>query len=146
MTQWLAVVLMVAAGTLIAFQSPINATMARRTGLLEASLISFTVGTAVALTLVLALGKGSVRHAWGAPAWNWLGGALGMVYVSLLIYSVPRIGVTAAMVAGLVGQLATGLFLDHFGLLGLPERQVGPARLLGIGVLFLGLWLIQGRR
>lgn len=143
MSAWAFIGVMVAAGTLIAFQAPINAQLGQRTGVFEASLVSFSVGTLLAAALALLFGKGAVRGALDAPPWQWIGGLLGMGYVTLAILSVPRVGVTTALVAGLVGQLVTGLAIDHFGLLGVTPHPVGWTRLAGVPLLFLSLWLVQ---
>ncbi|MFN0062292.1 MAG: DMT family transporter [Myxococcaceae bacterium] len=143
MNTWPFVALMIAAGTLIAFQSPINGALSRRTGVLEATLMSFVVGGLLAFALVVVMGRGNVKAILGAPIWQWLGGVLGCLYVTLVIVSVSRVGVTTVMVAGLLGQLATALAIDHFGWLGMDTRPLTPGRLLGIPLLFASLWLFH---
>ncbi|MCI0572363.1 MAG: DMT family transporter [Myxococcaceae bacterium] len=146
MTSWSYVGLMVLAGALIAFQSPINAALARGVGVFEASLVSFAVGTVAAVVVVTALGKGDLGTVLGVPRWQLLGGLLGLTYVTLIIVSVPRIGVTVVMVTGLLGQLVTAMLIDHFGWFGLAVRPVGVPRLAGVVLLFVALYLINWRR
>jgi bacterial/archaeal transporter family-2 protein len=42
-----------------------------------------------------------------------------------------------------VGQMLCSLALDHFGILGLPQHAASPARLLGAGLLVLGVMLVR---
>ena len=124
MTNWSFVGLMVVAGALIAFQSPINAALARGVGVLEASFVSFVIGALVATVVVAFFGKGHLSEVAQVPWWQLVGGALGMIYVTLIVVSVARIGVTAVMVAGLVGQLSTAMIIDHYGWFGVVTRPI----------------------
>jgi transporter family-2 protein len=47
--------------------------------------------------------------------------------------------VTAATIAG---QLSTAVVLDRFGAFGLPEKPITLARVLGVGLLAIGVVLI----
>src|SRR5690606_41074577 len=77
--------LMIVAGALIAFQSPINAALGRSVGVFEASLVSFIIGSLVAAGVVFFFGKGDVRAVTQVPWWQLLGGVLGLLYVTLII-------------------------------------------------------------
>lgn len=138
--------LMVLAGAAIAFQSPLNAALAKRTGPLEAALVSFTTGAAVLFVAVRLLGKGSLQAAHRAPPWMLLGGLLGALYVTTIIVSVPRVGVSAAIVAALVGQLAAGLLIDRMGLFGVPAHPIDGSRLLALALFAIALWLMAPKR
>lgn len=138
--------LMVLAGVMIAFQSPLNAALAKRTGPLEAALISFATGAALLFVLVQVLGKGSVQAAHRAPPWMLLGGVLGALYVTTIIVSVPRVGVSAAIVAALVGQLAAGLVIDRLSLFGVPAHPVDGSRVLALVLFVAALWLMSPKR
>src|SRR5690606_2751909 len=79
MTTWGYVGLMIVAGALIAFQSPINAALGRSVGVFEASLVSFIIGSLVAAGIVFFFGKGDVRAVTQVPWWQLLGGGLGLL-------------------------------------------------------------------
>ncbi len=138
--------LMVLAGAMITFQSPINASLARRTGLVEAAAISFVVGALLLLALLPLFGRGSVRGVAGAPSWQLLGGVLGALYVTVIILAVPKLGVSAAMVGALAGQLVSGLLIDRFGWFGLHGRPLDGSRIAGIVLVFVALWLMTPKR
>jgi bacterial/archaeal transporter family-2 protein len=147
MTSWSFVGLMVVAGALVAMQSPINAALARGVGVFEASLVSFAVGTLAAVVVVILFGGGRLSAAVAqVPRWQLLGGLLGLGYVTLIILSVPRIGVTAVMVSGLAGQLATAMLIDQFGWFGVGVRPVTPSRVLGVVLMLASIYLISARR
>jgi len=146
MDQWTFVGLVVLAGVMIAFQSPINAALARNVGVYESAFCSFFVGTVCALGIVIFFGSGSLWNVTGVPWWQLIGGMLGLVVVTALILAVPKIGVTAAMVAILAGQLGTGLLIDQYGWFGVPARPVQWQRLAGVVLLFVAIWLISARK
>lgn len=138
----------VLAGALLSIQAGINAQLSRGLGSpFLAALVSFGVGTLGLAAFVLALG--TAMGTGTAPSWRalplhvWLaGGLLGACYVSANIFLVPRLGTAAVMSLIVCGQLLMALALDHFGLLGLAERGLGPARLAGAALLLAGVFLI----
>lgn len=146
MQQWLVVGMMVLAGIMIGFQSPINAALSKRVGVLESAVVSFAVGLTVLTVIMTLFGKGNLREAVHVPGWQWLGGLLGAIYVTSIIVGVPQIGVTTVMVAALAGQLATGLLIDHYGWFGVPARPVDWQRIAGVALMFFSIWLIYGKK
>ncbi len=145
MSQLAYVLLMVVAGAFIAFQSPINAALARTTGVYHATFVSFAVGVVLAGMIAVFAGGGSLRQASQVPWWQWIGGALGVAYVTTIIVAVPRIGVTTMMVAALVGQLATAMVIDHFGWFGIAARAFEWRRALALPFLGAALYLVLPR-
>ena len=69
-------------------------------------------------------------------------GALGLVIIGSISYTVPRLGLAAAFTILVATQFIAGALLDHFGLLGAEVRPLDLSRSLGIVVLLLGTWLI----
>jgi transporter family-2 protein len=137
--------LMLCGGIVIAVQPSINARLARIVGVLESSCISFAVGTAALFMVVLLVGRGSMRGVTGASWWELTGGLLGAFFVTMTIFVVPRIGTAAAMAAIIAGQLATGVLMDHFGLLGGRQIPLDSSRTLGVALLMAGGWLVFRR-
>jgi transporter family-2 protein len=134
------------AGGFIALQAPINAEAAARLGHpLTAAAMSFVVGTAVLIALVLLFARHSTHL--GAfkslPLYMLLGGGLlGAIYVTVNLILAPRIGVAAIMALGIAGQLFTALLVDRLGLFALMERgltlgRVGGALLVLVGALMV---------
>ncbi len=142
MSKAILLVLMLVAGALVAIQPSVNARLAQKTGLLESSCISFTVGTTVLLLLASFFGRGSFRAITQVSWWELTGGLMGAFYVSTVILIVPRIGTAAAMGVTITGQLLTALILDHFQLFGFRGIPLDLTRLSGAVLLLLGTWLI----
>ncbi len=126
-------------------QPSINARLAEKTGFLQAATISFAVGTVVLFILSLASGQGSFRRIAEAQWWQVSGGLFGAFFVTMTILGVPRIGTTAVLALTIVSQLAAGLMMDHYGLLGMRGIPVDFKRLLGVVLLLIGVVLICRR-
>jgi transporter family-2 protein len=145
MNNYFLYLLMLCGGIMVAVQPSINARLARIVGVLESSCISFAVGTAAMFILVLIGGRGSLRAVAAASWWELTGGLLGAFFVTMTIFVVPRIGTAAAMAAIIAGQLATGLLMDHFGLLGGRQIPLDSGRMFGVTLLMAGGWLVFRR-
>lgn len=137
---------MFVAGCLIAMQSPVNAALSRQTGTLEASLISFFIGTCALGCAVLLFGRGSLLRVFQAPAWQLTGGLPGAVLVWAAILSVPRIGVLSTVLAMILGNLLMAAVIDNYGWFGAPLTPFTLRRLLGLCLVLAGLFLIFFRK
>ena len=142
-----AVVLAVLAGLAGSVQVAVMGRFGGRIGVLEA----LTFSTAVQLVLSLAilgaarLGTGGLAGAFRAPAWMWLGGVMGLTVVVSITFAQPRIGATATIGILIAGQLAMGAVIDRFGLFGVAQLGISPARAVGIGLLGIGAALSLAR-
>jgi transporter family-2 protein len=132
-------------GIAIAVQPSINGRLAQKTGVLESSAISFSVGALALLALVLLSGQHNLGGVRNAAWWELTGGLLGAFFVTLTIVAVPQIGTVATMAAVIAAQLATGAALDHFGLFGLRHIPLDAGRAAGVGLLVAGAALVLRR-
>jgi len=141
----LPVVLVLAAGGMIALQAPTNAMLARAGGSpVLAALISFSVGTACLLVVWLGTGKRPASAAFASLPWYaWLGGAYGAIYVAIAAYAAPKIGLASLITIGIAGQIALALWLDHIGALGLPREPINLGRVLGAMLVVGGVLLVR---
>ena len=139
----LVVGMMIISGALMAFQGPINAALKNHVGVFESSLISFSVGTLTLVALVAFAGKGSLSALKHAPPWQFLGGLIGVVFVTASILAVPSIGVPGMIVAALAGQMTAGLLIDRYGWVGVVSRPIDPVRVAGVALLILSVVLIN---
>lgn len=135
--------MMIVSGALMAFQGPINAALKSHVGVFESSLISFLVGTAALLVIVAVAGKGSLAAARHVPWWQFLGGFIGVVFVTASLLAAPKIGVTGMIVAALAGQIAGGLLIDRFGWVQIPAKPVDLPRVAGLALLVVSVVLIN---
>jgi transporter family-2 protein len=145
MNSLLLMTLMFCGGIAVALQPSINARLAEKIGVVESSTVSFAVGTAALLLVVLWQGRGGLREIGSASWWELTGGLLGAAFVTLTILVVPRIGTASAMTATITAQLVTGLVIDHYGLFGLRSVPFDPKRGLGVALLLLGAALVYRR-
>lgn len=140
-----AIALIFGAGTLIAIQGPINATLARGIGSpVNAALVSFLVGT-LALVAV-ALGQRAVPDATlmrSLPWWAWIGGLCGAVFVAGAAFAAPRIGVANMLTISVASQLLSAILLDHWGAFGVPVQSISITRVAGILLVIGGAVLVR---
>jgi bacterial/archaeal transporter family-2 protein len=132
------------AGGLVAMQAPINSGLGRAIGSLPAASFSFAVGVLalVGITLVSGEGFGRLGEIGGIPWYYLIGGLLGAVYVTTVLISVRTLGAGGVTAATIAGQLALSVVLDRLGVLGLEQKGLTPSRVLGVGLLAAGVFLI----
>ena len=140
-----ALLLAFTAGVLMSIQPLINAKLGKRTGIFESALISFLVGTAALVLIILFFGQGSLEAARGAPWYYFTGGLIGVYVVTTMIVVIPQVGSGIGMIAVLTGQMVLATFIDYFGLLGVPAIAIGPNRIIGLILLFVSMRLIVGK-
>lgn len=112
---------------------------------LLAAFISFATGTILLFVCVLVSGTplNGLAKATSAPLITWIGGALGVFFVMVMILAVPRIGVALSFSLAIGGQMLTALIIDHFGLFGVTERSISWPRTLGAVLVMAGVIIIR---
>ena len=132
-------------GALASLQAPTNAMLNGPLGSpVNASLVSFLVGTAALLLLALTLrAQPDLAAARALPWYAWIGGAYGAVFVVAATFAAPRLGIAQVMTLIIAGQLAMSLLLDHTGAFGLETRRIDWARALGMVLVFAGVLLVR---
>ena len=144
----LLVLSMIAAGICVSIQDPVNARLRLAVGSpVFSATVSFLSGTLV-LAFVMATGAlgGTGLGLSGlssAPPWAFLGGALGATFVLGSIIAIPKAGTVVVICSGIVGQMIGSYLIDAFGLLGVDKVPFSWTRLGGIGLLVLGVFLVQ---
>lgn len=78
-----------------------------------------------------------------APWWAWFGGVAGVLYITAALVLTPRLGAAGFIVCVVAGQVLSSLLIDQFGLMGLPERPVNLLRLAGVGMIVIGMIVVQ---
>jgi transporter family-2 protein len=131
----------IAGGIAVGFQGPLASIMTQRMGALESSLIVHSGGAMLSLVLVLLIGGGKISQWRSVPWYALCAGFFGLVVLSAVSYTIPRIGVAAAIVSIVAGQIVLSAVLDHFGWLGAAVRPLDGPRVLGLAVVMLGVWL-----
>jgi bacterial/archaeal transporter family-2 protein len=140
----LAVVLTAMVGGLIALQAPINSHLGKAVGTFQAAFVSFAIGTLL-LAVIAGLAKGglsTVPEARHLPWYYLTGGLLGAAYVTTVLVTVRSLGAGGVVAATIAGQLSLSVVVDQFGWLGVERQPVTLARLAGIALLVLGVFLV----
>lgn len=132
--------IVVAAGAVLAVQSSINGRLGSKSGVLETSWLTFTVGAALSFLLVFFFQPPQAESLFDAPKWQLIGALFGVAYMVVTVFAVPRIGIAATTVAAIAGQLLMSLTVDNFGWLGNDVRALDLHRI--IALLFLAAALV----
>ena len=136
-----------AAGSGLALQAGVNTQLRAATGsALWTSIISASF-TVVLLTLLQMAQRDTLPLSGYSrfPWWIWTGGIAGAAYVFAVVALTRYLGVALFFAAVVVGQLGTGLLIDHSGWFGVPVHRVSPERLAGVVLLLAGMALIRWR-
>jgi transporter family-2 protein len=143
---YLYLLIALAAGAMMPTQAATNSKMSVFVGSpILAAFLSFLVGTVALFVYALLSGEtiSSLAAAKDAPAVAWIGGFLGAFFVASAVILVPRIGVAMTFSLIIAGQMIVTLIIDHFGLLGVPVKEVSIARIGGILLITAGVVLIR---
>ena len=132
-----------AAGVALATQSAVNTQLAKAMSgeAVIATFISFAVGTIVLFFIAWVKTDlwGNLSAIPSQPWWKLIGGVLGAVVVFTTVLLAPKLGITAMLFFIIVGQLITATTIDHFGLIGMPIREVNITKLIGLIIVAFGL-------
>ncbi|KXU37220.1 hypothetical protein AXK11_02640 [Cephaloticoccus primus] len=135
------------AGALVSYQAGANATLGRALGHpLWATLVSLSVSILVAIPVMLAMRVPAPSVSSAAaqlPAWAWLGGIAGVIYVTSALLLTPKMGATNFIVCVVAGQILASLIIDHYGLVGMPVREINLGRCAGAALIFIGMIVVQ---
>ncbi|WP_144668326.1 DMT family transporter [Bacillus altitudinis] len=136
-------VLALLAGAALSFEGAIYAELGKSIGQLETSFYNFFVGSIIMGLLWLFFGTGDLSYTLKAPKWSLLGGAMGVVYLTSIVVSVPFVGVGVTMVAVIIGQLLMSMVIEHFGWLGSQRTRVNKEKVFAVISMIIALILIH---
>lgn len=133
----------IAIGCGLPLQTAINSQLRGALGSpFRASLVSFAVGTA-ALGVIVALSGEGVGLPAGfvvsEPWWIWLGGVLGVIFLTGNIVIFPKLGGVQTVVMPILGQIIASNVIDMGGWFGLPVHPMSVVRVLGICLAVVGI-------
>ena len=136
-------IIALAAGVALATQSAINTQVAKAMSgeAVIATFISFAVGTIVLFFIAWVKTDlwGNLSAIPSQPWWKLIGGILGAIVVFTTVLLAPKLGITAMLFFIIVGQLITATTIDHFGLIGMPIREVNITKFIGLIIVAFGL-------
>ena len=136
-------IIALAAGVALATQSAINTQLAKAMSgeAVIATFISFAVGTIVLFFIAWVKTDlwGNLSAIPSQPWWKLIGGVLGAIVVFTTVLLAPKLGITAMLFFIIVGQLITAATIDHFGLIGMPIREVNITKFIGLIIVAFGV-------
>ena len=110
----------------------------------KASLVSFIVGTLV-LWLIVTFAEGGSYLPEGfvaaQPWWIWLGGVLGVLFLTGNILLFPKLGAVQTVVMPILGQIIASNIIDMEGWFGLTAHPMTGMRAFGILLAIVGIVL-----
>lgn len=110
---------------------------------LLAAAVSFIIGTLALLACVAVLRIPIPRLQGTTKWWHWIGGLLGGYLVFAGTYLAPIVGAGMLVSLILMGQLSAAIVLDHFGLIGFKKKPINAQKMLGVGLLVIGVVIIR---
>ena len=130
------------AALIIAVMLAINGELTAVCGETLTTLLIHLVGLGVCSAAALIKRENPFRAARGVPFAIMLGGVINYFTTFFNTLAVGRISVTAILALSLLGQAATSLVIDCFGLFGMEKRRLGLPELAGLAVTALGIVLL----
>ena len=134
-------------GAILPVQAVLNTKLGKQTGgPLISSLLSFLVGL-ICLFIINLFGNytalSNMKLLSVSPWYVWMGGLLGAIYVSCVIFVNQQQGVALTFALVVAGQIFISLLIDHFGLFGSIVRPVSLPKIMGALLIIAGLVLIK---
>jgi transporter family-2 protein len=134
-------------GAILPVQAVLNTRLGKQTGgPFIGSLLSFLVGLICLFIINLFANYTSLSHMKllsVSPWYLWMGGLLGAIFVSCIIFVNQQQGVALTFALVVAGQIFISLLIDHFGLLGSIVRPVSIPKIIGALLIVAGLVLIK---
>ncbi|TBL80422.1 DMT family transporter [Paenibacillus thalictri] len=133
------ILLFIVAGIGLSSQAAINGGLGKTIGALEATFVSFMVGTIVLFLMILFFGKGNVLQVFTVPKWQLVGGLIGAAYIAILTFAVPKIGVGVSIISVICGQILMSMLVDHFGWFNTAKFPITGSKVVGLVFLIVAL-------
>jgi transporter family-2 protein len=143
MGYWPAIIIGLIGGVAVGIQSPMAGSMGQKVGGTASSFIVHLSGAILSGVFLFIKGGEKIRD-WQTLPWYMLfAGIFGLILYQTISVTLPRLGSTMMITLVIIGQLLTGMVIDHFGLMGVAVRPIDLSRLLGLIVLLAGGYLIS---
>lgn len=141
------VALCLVAGLGGALQAAVMGRFGERIGSAEALAFSTLVTAVIAAAALLIVRRSLDGYPAGlrAAPWLWSAALMSALIVFAVTIGASRIGTTATIALIIAGNLGLAAVIDRFGWFGSERVSLGPARLLGLGLLGLGAALVLRR-
>ena len=135
------------AGVGLPIQTSVNTRLRKKVSSpYNASLVSFVVALLFLSALLLITGQGlhiPLAQLLNEPAWIWIGGICGLVFLTGNILLFSKLGGVQTVVLPVLGQILMGLIIDNFGLFYSQKTPLSVFRIAGAVMVILGVVLVS---
>ncbi|MEE9446289.1 MAG: DMT family transporter [Cocleimonas sp.] len=131
-------------GIAVAIQGQFMGLMDKGMGTKESVLITYGLG-AIAMVIVVLLSPSPLnfKNIGASIPWYVLSsGLLGLVIVSSISYSIPRLGLATAFTIVIAAQFIVTALIEQFGWFGAELQTMSLARAFGFLAIIGGVWLV----
>ena len=137
------VALTLLAGMGIPVMAALNGHLGAAVGTTFAAVVLFIVALAVgASALLLQPPKLSLQQ-FQIPFQYYLGGVLVAFYILSITWVAPKLGLVQAIFIILLGQIASSVVIEHFGVLNVKQIPISFSRVAGVAFMLLGIYLAR---
>ena len=113
----------------------INAKLSSVTSVMSGAFWNYLVGTACAIAALVVAGERLNEPVAGIlPRWAYLGGPIGLAFVALSNFVIPRLSAFAMTILVFLGQIGTGLILDA-----VTDNAMSDQKAIGAMLVLVGL-------
>jgi transporter family-2 protein len=148
-SQVLALLAAIGSGLLIGTQATLTNRIGELIGSMRAGLVINAAGGAVAVSILLVLATGQGIGGWGLSnrvlALTLIAGALGVLIIAGVAFSLQGTGVAAGVASLVMGQMIVGTIVDTIGIGGADPIPLSLQRVAGLAVMALAIYLLLPR-
>ena len=130
------------AGLAVTLQGQFMGLMDRALGTKESIFITYASGGLMITLLMLATGGGNLKNWQGVPWYAFGAGILGLIIVGSIGYVIPRLGVAKGFTLIVASQFVIAALIDHYGFFSATVPPMDMTRLLGLGLMMVGVWMV----
>ena len=124
-------------GVILAIMIFFNGMLSSITGPYMSTLIFHVLGFILILAISM-VKKNNIVSFKKVPLMFFLPGILSVITILLNNICIPQIGITLTIGISLYGQLIMSIFVEHFGLFGMPVNKFRKEKILGFSIITLG--------
>lgn len=124
-------------GALITIMVAINGMLADALGNYLSNVVIHLVGL-ISIIVVVIVSKYKFNLPKKESILIYAGGAVGVITVFSNAVGFTALGATLTIVLGLLGQVVSSLFIDHYGLFGAQVIKFNKKKILGLTLMILG--------
>ncbi|HAK41414.1 MAG TPA: EamA-like transporter family protein [Clostridium sp.] len=124
-------------GVILAIMIFFNGILSSITGPYMSTLIFHVLGFILILAISM-VKKNNIVNFKKVPLMFFLPGILSVITILLNNICIPQIGITLTIGISLYGQLIMSIFVEHFGLFGMPVNKFRKEKILGFSIITLG--------